>query len=334
MDWYDTYRTTKINYYLIDLSLLLAPFLYFYIKSTTSPDFKLRNIKYGHFLPISIYLALKVFILIYDSAQPGFREVQNGYLVVNFEWRYLNPILFLVSTSQMLLYLAFSFQLLHHFKLKVKSYFANTYKLELYWLHTFLIAYSILYVFNSLQTVVNEVIVDLSWTQEWWYYLLSGVAIIYVGIKGYFTKLTEFQNVDFTSFEVPSSPQEIEITHPQYEEIERKKTKLSTFLKENKPFLDPELTLANLADQVDMSREELSKLINQGFHLRFNDFINGYRIAETKRLLAEGRHESLSMLGLAYEAGFNSKATFNRAFKKSEHQSPSEYLESQSRIKK
>lgn len=327
MSWYDTYQNTKINYYLINLSLLLAPLIFFYIKSTTSPGFTLREIRFWHFVPILLYSALELGILIYDSQQPGFQEVQNGYLVVNFEWKYLNPILFIIRTFQMLLYLAFSFQLLFHFREKIKHYFANTYRLELSWLQNFLIAYSFLYLFNVMQTIINEMIVDLSWTQEWWYYLLSGIAIVYVGMKGYFTQVTELQNADFTSFRVSEgfeAPQKPE--NKISADLAAKKEKIQDYFLAEKPYLDSNLTLVSLAEQLNMSREDLSFILNQGFETRFNDFINSYRIEEVKRLIREGQHKTLSILGLAYEAGFNSKATFNRAFRKAEGKAPSEYL--------
>lgn len=329
MEWYDAYPTTKINYYLVDLSLLLAPLIFFYIKSTITPDFKLRDVSKWHFTPVLVYVFVKVVILIYDANRDGFDEVQNGFLVVNLEWKYLNPIVFLFKTLQMLLYLAFSFQLLFQFREKVKHFFANTYKLELNWLQNFMIAYSLLYLFNSVETVVNEVIIDLSWTQEWWYYLLSGIAIIYVGVKGYFTRLNELQSVEFASYKVPPSKNEIKpknkiVSH----QLEQRKETITAFFDQEKPYLNQELTLTGLAAMLNMSREELSDIINQGFDSRFNDFINGYRIEETKKMISDGKHKSYSLLGLAYEAGFNSKATFNRAFKKAESQSPSEYLES------
>lgn len=329
MGWYDTFRNTKVNYYLINLSLLLAPLIYFYIKSTTTPHFMLRRIKFWHFLPVGIYALIKVVILIYDSMLPGYHEVQNGYLVVHFEWKYLNPILFLVETLQMLLYLAFSFQLLYEFRSRVRQYFANSYQLELNWLQNFLIAYSFLYLFNVFQTVIDAMITDLHWTQEWWYYFLSGIAIIYVGIKGYFTQITALQRVDFASFEVPSGKSVPETSKQTSESpILEKKALLSDFFEKERPYLNPEVTLGSLAGQLNMSREELSHIINNGFDSRFNDFINAYRIREVKRLIADGKLEAFSMLGLAHEAGFNSKATFNRAFKKVTNQSPTEYLKS------
>lgn len=329
MNWYDTYRNTKINYYLVDLSLILAPTILFYIRSTTGTAFKLIKSNFLHLIPFGVYFTIKLVILIYDARQPGFSEVQNGELVVGFEWKYLNPIIFIISALQMLLYLAFSFQTLLIFREKIQNYFANTYRLELRWLTHFLVAYSFLYLFKVFQSVVNEMIVDLSWKQEWWYFLLSGITIIYMGMKGYFTQLTELQNADFISFEMPSKPSKVSSSRRSTARtLEKRKQAIQSYIDSTKPFLNPELSLVSLADQVNMSREDLSDVINQGFNTRFNDYINRFRIDETKRLMHEGKHKQLSLLGIAHESGFNSKATFNRAFRKSENQAPSDYIES------
>ena len=84
----------------------------------------------------------------------------------------------------------------------------------------------------------------------------------------------------------------------------------------------------SLAEKLECSREELSEAINKGFLLKFNDFINSYRVEAFKTKLAEGLQDQLSLLGIAFECGFNSKATFNRAFKKFTNVSPTQYLNS------
>jgi AraC-like DNA-binding protein len=80
-----------------------------------------------------------------------------------------------------------------------------------------------------------------------------------------------------------------------------------------------------------MSRAQLSEVINVGFHKNFNDFVNMYRVEAFKRMLLEDRQKQLSLLGMAFECGFNSKATFNRVFKKLTSTSPTEYLHSQAK---
>jgi len=73
----------------------------------------------------------------------------------------------------------------------------------------------------------------------------------------------------------------------------------------------------------------LSYAINKGFEKNFNDFINEFRIAEVKEKLQKGDAENLTLLGIAFDCGFNSKATFNRAFKKFTGVSPKEFQASE-----
>ena len=102
--------------------------------------------------------------------------------------------------------------------------------------------------------------------------------------------------------------------------------KLKTLLDENKPYLNPDLSLDSLAKQLNISSKHLSQVINHsGQH--FYDLINQYRIQEAKNLLKNKNGENI--LQIAYEAGFNSKPTFNAAFKKTTGMTPSEYIKHQ-----
>ncbi len=99
-------------------------------------------------------------------------------------------------------------------------------------------------------------------------------------------------------------------------------------MEREKPYLHPDLNLSELANQAGLTRGQLSEIINSGFQMNFNDFVNSYRVNAFKGMLKEGKHEQLSLLGIAYECGFNSKATFNRVFKKLTNFSPTQYLQS------
>lgn len=332
MGWYDTFKNTKINYYLVPLSLALAPLIYFYFITVTNPKKTLNKKHLLHFVPVLILITIKAVILIYDANQTGFNETQNGYLVINFQWKFLDPVLALLSMLQMLIYLVLSFQLLYKYKERINHFFSNTYNVELNWLHSFLIIYTILYVYYCVQILVNETITNLSWIQEWWYYLLSGIVIVYVGIKGYYTNLSQLKGIEIGSFlkeehivAVKNLDKETAITELT-EKLQNVKVTIEDYFETHKPFLEPDLTLVSLAKKLSMSREELSEAINKGFNLKFNDFINSYRVEAFKLKLSEGHHKQLSLIGIAYECGFNSKPTFNRAFKKVTQISPSEYV--------
>jgi len=96
-------------------------------------------------------------------------------------------------------------------------------------------------------------------------------------------------------------------------------------MERNKAFLQGDLTLNEFAAQLEASPREVSRAINQGLGLSFVDFVNQARIAEFKRLLQADKPGKYSLVGLAFEAGFNSKSTFQRVFRQQEGMSPSHY---------
>lgn len=92
-------------------------------------------------------------------------------------------------------------------------------------------------------------------------------------------------------------------------------------------YRNPLLTLGDLADSLGTNTRTVSRAINQGFGMNFNDLVNHYRVEAVKRCFSNGDHEKITLLAIAFECGFNSKTTFNRAFKKHASLSPKTYLE-------
>jgi AraC-like DNA-binding protein len=100
---------------------------------------------------------------------------------------------------------------------------------------------------------------------------------------------------------------------------------LLAFMRDKKPFLDPELSLSSLSKQIGLNRNQLSRLIIEGIGENFYDFINRYRVDEVKRLMTDPQKQNYNLLGIALEAGFKSKSTFNLIFKRFTGLTPTEY---------
>jgi AraC-like DNA-binding protein len=94
----------------------------------------------------------------------------------------------------------------------------------------------------------------------------------------------------------------------------------------NKDFLNPSLTLKEFAKTLKLPARMVSEHINNGLNKSFVDFVNEYRVNEVKRKLQSGELEVYTILAVAFDSGFNSKATFNRTFKKITGQSPREFI--------
>ena len=97
-------------------------------------------------------------------------------------------------------------------------------------------------------------------------------------------------------------------------------------MENEKPYLNPELSLSELANSLNISRNQLSGIINQLHKINFYEFINQYRIKEVKQLMEDPSNKHLKLISLAYDAGFNSKSSFNRIFKQITNMTPSKFI--------
>ncbi|MBL7825905.1 MAG: helix-turn-helix transcriptional regulator [Saprospiraceae bacterium] len=101
---------------------------------------------------------------------------------------------------------------------------------------------------------------------------------------------------------------------------------LQHFMETQKPYLNAEIKIGDLADAMSLPKHQLSKIINQGFQKNFFDFINSYRVRAFMHARTDARQQHLNTLELAYQSGFNSKSAFNRAFLKETGRSPRDFF--------
>ena len=111
------------------------------------------------------------------------------------------------------------------------------------------------------------------------------------------------------------------------EELDQIKEKLNRAMAQNQPYRNPGLSLNKMADLAGTNAHSLSRIINEGYGMNFNDFVNSYRIEEFKRLVHQEEYKNHTLLAIAFIVGFNSKSAFNRSFKKLENCTPREYLQ-------
>lgn len=319
MGWYDVFRNTKINYYLIPLSFAVAPLIYFYIKSYVQKDFRFIKRDVLHFIPVLLFLIYRISVFIYDSMQLGFNDTQNGVFMQSDLYYKFDVIYIVVTTIQMLVYLVLSLYIYYRYRKALVEQYSNTYNSELRWLRNFLFAYSFLFVYNFIQTITDEFIFNLGWTGRWWYQFFSVLIVIYVGVKGYFTDMETLKEVDQTI--INNSKKTVIAKFDKNDELE----KMQQIVTSKKIYLDPNLSLRQLARESRISPSLASDLINRGLGQNFNDYINRYRVESVIQHLQDDSYQHLSILAIALDNGFNSKATFNRVFKKITGKSPSEY---------
>ncbi|MCU0325041.1 MAG: helix-turn-helix domain-containing protein [Spirosomaceae bacterium] len=121
------------------------------------------------------------------------------------------------------------------------------------------------------------------------------------------------------------TPRVSEETHD--DNLQVLKEKVEAYMQKHTPFTNPKLTLNDLAAKIKIPPHILSKVINEGFDKNFFDFVNTYRIEEFKKRMEDPKNKNFTLLGIAFDVGFNSKTAFNRSFKKITNQTPSEYFQ-------
>jgi YesN/AraC family two-component response regulator len=102
--------------------------------------------------------------------------------------------------------------------------------------------------------------------------------------------------------------------------------KLDSLMKEEKPWLNPTLTLSDLAESIDINIHTLSQLLNEHLGKNFYDYVNSFRLNYFLDIYNRPAYKNFKLLSLAYECGFNSKTTFNTFFRKTLHKTPSEHF--------
>jgi len=132
-------------------------------------------------------------------------------------------------------------------------------------------------------------------------------------------------NLETDEIEIGVNGKNIRYTNGNHSELSQK---IKTYLKEEKPYLHPDLSVKDLAAELETNSHYISEVINRDFGNNFTGLINAYRVQEACRLLAEKNNHHLTIESIAREAGFNSKSAFNNAFKSVTGLTPSYYKKS------
>ncbi len=159
--------------------------------------------------------------------------------------------------------------------------------------------------------------------------IFFGLIIAFIFFLGYFG--IRFQGIfsEKTTHSVlvePPQNGEYRRSGLKTDEAQRLQEALSSLMNAHKPFLEPKLSLTDLAGQLNTTPNNLSQVINQYERKNFYDYVNEYRVREFIERATLPENKNLNLLGIAYDSGFNSKSSFNEVFKKKTGKTPSRYL--------
>ncbi len=340
--WYDTQPYRDFLFYMPFQHLFfVGPIIFFYTQSLLNPSFRCTKKEVLHLIPGTLYLIYIFGIWLYDQFifgtyyfyQDGMdKDFDNGYQKLGF-----------VSMS---FYFIMSLRYYNRYRKLMYQVVSYADRVLFRWVRTYLIAFLIMLVLPIISDVAALFFPALkSYQGSWWFFLFFSIVMYYIAVMGYANPVhatigfrmsvfdkkpllltSQNQNGDTIEATVIDIDYEIfeEKPSPEFEVLKRK---IETLIQAERLYQNPELTLTDLSKKLAANVSIVSRTINQGFQMNFNDFINNYRIEAVKTMFQNGEHKKSTLLGIAFDCGFNSKATFNRAFKKNTGFSPKEYLE-------
>jgi ABC-type antimicrobial peptide transport system permease subunit len=293
----------------LQFSLAFGPLMFFYVLRITRPNRSFRWKDLLHFSP----LLLEQGALVWEVKE-SIRTGAATYHTVAFHQ--LNPVLQLLAFISVSAYLYASHRLIERFYRGMKFNGGDRYRYELRWLHHLLTGFGLLWLLWIPFTATDYFYYHNQLSIRAYYplYLLVAVMIIWMAAVA-FLRQEAGVLVESPTFLKPRLP----------EEMKQKGIWLKKAVQAGLYHQDPELSLSSLAEKLELTTHELSRIINVGLKKSFNDFINEYRVKAVARKMQDPAYDHITLLGVAFESGFNSKTTFNRTFKQMTGKSPVEY---------
>ncbi len=321
---FTNYKLLSIS--LISLFMLHGPFLYFYIQSLVSNRQSLVFRDLIHLMP---FLLFNLYILA-SSILPDQAERLNIEKLSRESGPPVMFLIFLIMTALSgTVYFILTIRLFNKLDIRIFNNYSNSAEVDLGWLRWLVLVFGIIWTALITITVIHHVfrLFSMVFCTDGLFLSLSVFVILigYFGLK---------QKVIFSSDDLPvpgnNSKPSARYTGSRLtdSEADQLSEKLAGYMKSSKPYLNPELTLSQLADDLGLSGHILSQVINEKMGVNFFDFINNHRVEAFKEKIVDPRYNSFSLLGIAFECGFNSKSAFNRIFKLKTGLTPSQYKNS------
>lgn len=287
-----------------DVRFLFGPLLLFYAHAMIRRDFRFRLKHMLHFLPY--YLA----------------GVASGY--VRFQsyeiWVVLNVFLVFICHAHVILYSVVTIVSLRRHVASIKKSFSSMKNRSLSWLLYlavfFMIIFAIMSVLQGFHVAGSPVPLIV---------IRHELTALLVTLFSFSLGFLGLRQPDIFSGTIMDDATKYGGSSLTQSECEQFYKRLKHFMDVKRPFLDSELTIDKLAEYSGIPAYHLSRVINEKSDMIFYDFINSYRVEEVKRLINDPANNRYTILGLALDAGFNSKSAFYAAFKKFMRMTPVEY---------
>lgn len=331
--WLQTFLSWQSFIFVAPFTLLIGPMLYLYVRSFK--EVITWRKAWPHFLLFVIYLIIiwRINVTI-GSRYPPTKHMpgevlHNPFLIIPISIRML----------QMLTYYFLSRRVLVKYQQSILQLFSETSRINLNWVKLLINGYLILVII-----IIVLYSMVLRYSEYFNLFTLISAATftpyIYMATFKGVTQPTLWQ------IQPGSNKEKVEQQMQNAEDIEKQKTvdekpvqpepdtnfknneiasRIISLMENDKLYQETQLTLQNLADKLLLPSYQVSQVINDGLKKNFYDLVNGYRVEEAKRLLLDSKNKNFTILSIGFEAGFNSKTTFNTVFKKFTGLTPTEF---------
>ncbi len=303
--------TSNFGFY----SLTFGPFLYLYVSKLTQENPKFKPVDFLHFSPYLIYSLLHLFFFTNRPLKPDMIDTEPL-------WFILNMLRVITLSASLAVYSFISFRIIEKHKKSIRDSFSfETSKITLSWLGQITIIFIATYVVLIINLLTGNIAQTLLSTSH--YIPAIGLTIFCFSLSYFgFNQPNLFQ---------PVSRNSVLQTQPNGKGLilggKRKNylDKLLNYMKEEKPYLNQELTIKELADGLKLPRHYVTEILTTDLKKNFFTFINDYRVEDVKARLVSKKYNGVTVLQIALESGFNSKSSFNTIFKQYLGITPSEY---------
>lgn len=303
-------RHQWLTYFPFTISYSYGVLVWFYVRHLTNSKREFGRFDWLFFIPSVVYIAFRLALF---AQNLEFKD----WFDKNYYVPFVGTFVFLTEFVWNVAFLYFSIKHYQKYRAWTDENFSDTEKIKFDWLKIFLYLFTFVFVTGALFDFTDSFLFRLSYIQYFYFEIVLALVTYYLAIAGYLRS---------ARIELDFAPRkEVKRTLLADKDLERLKTKLQNLMESEKPYLNPQLTLNDLSKSLAVNSAAVSYAINKGFGKNFNDFVNEFRIREVKEKMRKGATEKLTLLAVALDCGFNSKATFNRAFKKITGTSPKDF---------
>ena len=292
----------KIIFLFSKMSFLVGPLLFFYVRRLLDSEFRIQKQDLVHFLP---FIVIEGYSVYYLSTQTNFiiwyspLELLTCELVLDQNLIYIGLILFQLKRHQV----------------SLRFFLFHSHRDSLSWVRMLFSGFILLWILQLQSFILLQLLKILRWCgyTASLYFIMMFIFIHAIAYLAWKKPMLLINGKKYNKSELNA---ERRLAYQR---------KLVALMESEALYADPLLNSQKLAERLSLPVPYLSQLINESFQTNFYHFVNQYRVEASKHLLSDPDHQGKTVLEIAYQVGFNSKSTFNAAFKRLTHQTPVEF---------